>query len=207
MLVVSSPSGAGKTTLTRRLIEADPEVALSISVTTRPRRASEIDGRDYHFIPVGEFERMRDAGELLEWADVFGHFYGTPRGPVLAAIEAGRDVLFDIDWQGAAQLRQRMPAEFVGVFILPPSGAELARRLHTRAEDSEEVIRMRLAGAAREIGHWGEYDYVIVNEDLEAAFARLNAILLAERQRVSRRPAVAGHVDGLRADLESRLAR
>jgi guanylate kinase len=205
MLVVSSPSGAGKTTLTRRLIASDPDIELSVSVTTRARRRNERDRKDYHFISVEEFERMRAAGELLESADVFGNLYGTPRPPVLAALEAGRDVLFDIDWQGTRQIRKAAPGDVASVFILPPSAGELMSRLVRRAQDTIEVIRRRLSGAVGEVEHWDEYDYVIVNDDLDAAFDQLRAVLVAERLRVARRRALEAHVAGLREDLLGRL--
>ncbi len=205
MLVVSSPSGAGKTTLTRRLIETESGVDLSISVTTRERRPDERDRHDYHFISVDEFSRMRDGGELLEWADVFGNFYGTPRVPVLAALESGREVLFDIDWQGTRQIRENAPADVASVFVLPPSASELMSRLVKRGQDPFDVIKRRLSGAIAEIEHWGEYDYVIVNDDLDAAFDQLRAVLVAERLRASRRVAAAAHVERLRHDLLGRL--
>src|ERR1700733_4807444 len=180
MLVLSSPSGAGKTTLSRKLLEADPMVDLSISVTTRKQRPGEIAGEHYHFVDDSSFDRMvQDAG-LLEWAQVFGNRYGTPRGPVDAALARGRDVLFDIDWQGPQQLREKVRGDLVSVFVLPPSIPELERRLHSRAQDSDEVIRGRMAKAADEMSHWAEYDYVIVNRDLDHAFAELRAILAAE---------------------------
>ncbi|CAN5372578.1 guanylate kinase [soil metagenome] len=181
MLVVSSPSGAGKTTLTRNLLEMEEGVMLSISVTTRARRASEINGVHYHFITEGRFAAMRDAGELLESAEVHSHHYGTPRQPVIDALAAGRDVLFDIDWQGTLQLYESMRSDVVSVFVLPPSAAELKARLERRAEDSEAIIARRLRNAAEEIPHWREYDYVLVNRDLDKSFARLRAILTAER--------------------------
>jgi guanylate kinase len=181
MLIVSSPSGAGKTTLTRNLLEQEENVSLSISITTRKRRPSEIDGVHYHFTSNRRFEVMRDSGELLEWAEVHGHFYGTPREPVEKALAAGRDVLFDIDWQGTQQLYEKMPNDVVSVFVLPPSATELKARLERRAEDTEETIARRLRNAAEEIPHWSEYDYVLVNRDLDKSFARLRAILTAER--------------------------
>jgi len=201
LLVVSSPSGAGKTSLTRRLIETETGIELSISVTTRARRSTERDRHDYRFISVGEFAAMRDGGELLEWAEVFGNFYGTPRAPVEAALEAGRDVLFDIDWQGARQIRESAPADLASVFILPPSAGELRHRLETRAEDTADVIARRLKGAIAEIVHWDEYDYVIVNDAFEVAFDELRAILVAERLRTGRRSVMAAGVEGLRRDL------
>lgn len=181
MLIVSSPSGAGKTTLTRNLLEQEENVSLSISVTTRARRPSEIDGVHYHFISKRQFEIMRDSDDLLEWAEVHGNFYGTPREPVEKALAEGHDVLFDIDWQGTLQLYQKMRADIVSVFVLPPSATELKARLERRAEDSQEIIARRLRNAAEEIPHWTEYDYVLVNRDLDKSFARLRSILTAER--------------------------
>jgi guanylate kinase len=201
MLVVSSPSGAGKTTLTRNLLEQEENVSLSISVTTRPRRASEIDGVHYHFIPRRRFEAMRDSDELLEWAEVHGNLYGTPREPVEAALTAGRDMLFDIDWQGTQQLYAKMRADVVSVFVLPPSASELKVRLERRAEDSGDVITRRLRNAAEEIPHWSEYDYVLINRDLDKSFARLRAILTAERLKRVLKPNLQGFVADLLADL------
>ena len=201
MLVVSSPSGAGKTTLTRNLLEQEENVAMSVSVTTRERRSSEIDGVHYHFISRRRFESMRDSDELLEHAEVHGNYYGTPREPVEAALAAGRDMLFDIDWQGTQQLYAKMRADVVSVFVLPPSAGELRTRLERRAEDSPEVIARRLKNAAEEIPHWNEYDYVLVNRDLDKSFARLRAILTAERLKRVLKPSLEGFVDGLLADL------
>jgi len=202
MLVVSSPSGAGKTTLTRNLLEQEENVSLSISVTTRARRASEIDGVHYHFLPSKRrFETMRDADELLEWAEVHGNYYGTPREPVEAALASGRDMLFDIDWQGTQQLYAKMRADVVSVFVLPPSAEELRHRLERRAEDSGDVIIRRLRNAAEEIPHWVEYDYVLVNRDLDKSFARLRAILTAERLKRVLKPNLQGFVAELLADL------
>src|SRR5579871_5209331 len=177
MLVLSSPSGAGKTTLSRMLLKADRGVELSVSVTTRPKRPGEVDGRDYHFIDRARFETMVRAGDLLEWAEVFNHRYGTPRRPVYAALRAGRDVLFDIDWQGTQQLREKARDDLVSVFILPPSVNELERRLHSRAQDTHDIIRGRMAKAAGGMSHWPEYDYVIVNSDKARAFTEVRAIL------------------------------
>ena len=202
MLVVSSPSGAGKTTLTRNLLEQEENVSLSISVTTRARRASEIDGVHYHFIPRRRFETMRDADELLEWAEVHGNYYGTPREPVETALAAGRDMLFDIDWQGTQQLYAKMRADVVSVFVLPPSASELKARLERRAEDSGDVITRRLRNAAEEIPHWNEYDYVLVNRDLDKSFARLRAILTAERLKRVLKPSLESFVAELLADLK-----
>ncbi len=181
MFILSSPSGAGKTTLADRLLKQDGEMALSISATTRPRRPGEVHGQDYYFVSKDEFLRMRDNGELLEWANVFGHLYGTPRGLVEDTLRAGRDVLFDIDWQGAQQLDEVAGEDVVKVFILPPSRAELERRLRQRAQDTEDVVQTRMAKADAEISHWAEYDYVIVNYDLEESEELLRSILFAER--------------------------
>lgn len=187
MLAISSPSGAGKSTIARTLLSKDEQVSLSVSVTTRQRRPSEIEGVHYHFVSQREFERLRDSDSLLEWAEVHGNFYGTPREPVETAMAGGRDMLFDIDWQGAQQLQEKMPADVVSIFVLPPTMTELQSRLHRRAEDSEEVIAMRLANSRAEIGHWREYDYVIVNDDLEIAFDAVQSIVKAERLRRDRR--------------------
>jgi guanylate kinase len=183
MFVVSSPSGAGKTTLTRNLVNADRNLKLSISVTTRPRRPSEVDGVHYHFISRTEFAAMRRAGNLLEFAKVHGNCYGTPRRPVERALAGGLDVLFDIDWQGAQQLYEKMRADVVSVFVLPPSARELKARLERRAEDSGDTIRRRLKNAAKEIPHWAEYDYVLINRDLDRSFRDLRHILAAERAK------------------------
>ena len=201
MLVVSSPSGAGKTTLTRKLLEQEENVALSVSVTTRARRPSEIDGVHYHFITRRRFEQMRDGGELLECAEVHGNYYGTPREPVETALGAGRDMLFDIDWQGTQQLYEKMRADVVSVFVLPPSAEELKHRLERRAEDSPDVIARRLENAAEEIPHWNEYDYVLVNRDLDKSFMRLRAILTAERLKRVLMPNLNSFVAELLADL------
>ena len=189
MLVLSSPSGAGKSTIARNLLE-DPEVdiELSVSVTTRESRPSEIDGKHYHFLSVREFERMRDTDALLEWAQVHSNFYGTPRDPVEKAMADGRDMLFDIDWQGGLQLAEKARGDVVSIFILPPSMAELQARLKRRAEDTPEVIEKRLANALVEIPHWRDYDYVVINDDLNRAFHQVEAILVAERLRRDRRP-------------------
>jgi guanylate kinase len=202
MLVVSSPSGAGKTTLTRNLLEMEEGVMLSISVTTRVRRPSEIEGVHYHFITERRFMAMRDAGELLESAEVHGHHYGTPRQPVIDALAAGRDVLFDIDWQGTLQLYESMRSDVVSVFVLPPSAAELKARLERRAEDSEAIIARRLRNAAEEIPHWREYDYVLVNRDLDKSFARLRSILTAERLKRVHETDLQKFVGRLLSDLK-----
>jgi guanylate kinase len=200
MLVLSSPSGAGKTTLSRRLLQADPTLQLSVSVTTRPRRLSEMDGVDYQFIDRDRYDAMVRNDELLEHAEVFGNCYGTPKREVEAALAAGRDVLFDIDWQGTLQLKQRVPADIVTVFILPPSFGELERRLHRRAEDSDEIIRDRMAKAVEEMRHYEDYDYIVVNHDLETAFGAVHAILLAERYKRSRQVGLPAFVRTLQAD-------
>jgi guanylate kinase len=197
MLILSSPSGAGKTTLSRRLREADSNMRLSISVTTRSPRPGEVHGEHYLFASVEEFAAMRERGEFLEWAEVFGNFYGTPRAPVEAALENGRDVLFDIDWQGARQIAGLMPSDVVSVFILPPSRAALRQRLQTRAADTAEVIAMRQAAANSEMSHWCEYQYVLVNDDLETCFRSLTAILAAERLTRERNHGLAAFVAGL----------
>lgn len=201
LLVLSSPSGAGKTTLSKRLLAADPMLGVSISVTTRSPRPGEVDGRDYHFISADEFKRRETAGELLEWASVHGNFYASPRAPVEVAVATGRDMLFDIDWQGARQIRDKLGDDVVSVFILPPTGKALERRLMARGQDSAEVVARRVAAAAGEIVHWAEYDYVIVNHDLDASFAALCGILAAERHRRARQTGLAAFVDGVLADL------
>jgi guanylate kinase len=201
MFVLSSPSGAGKTTLSRMLLRADRRVDLSVSVTTRPKRRGEINGRDYYFIDRTRFDSMVKKGELLEWADVFGHRYGTPRRPVVDALKAGRDVLFDIDWQGTQQLREKARDDLVSVFILPPTTPELARRLKRRAQDSKDVIASRMAKAAGEMSHWPEYDYVIVNRDKAEAFAEVKAILAAERLKRERQIGLSDFVRALQAKL------
>jgi len=207
MLVLSSPSGAGKTTLSRNLLEQenidDPgKLELSVSATTRPRRASEIEGVHYHFLSRRQFEAMRERGELLEWAEVHGNFYGTPRDPVEKALAQGRDVLFDIDWQGTRQLLDKMRDDVVTVFVLPPTAAELKSRLVRRAEDSDGVIAERLRNAAEEFLHWNEYDYILVNRDLDKSFARLRAILTAERLKRVKMPNLESFVAKLLADLK-----
>lgn len=206
MLVLSSPSGAGKSTIARNILEQEDDIALSVSVTTRPRRGSEIDGVHYNFVDERAFERLREHDELLESAQVHGNFYGTPREPVEQAMAAGRDMLFDIDWQGARQLSQKMRADVVSIFILPPSMAELRARLQRRAEDSADVIDRRLRNAAREIEQWREYDYVIVNDDLGRAFDAVRAIVRAERLRRDRRPGLFDFVNGLLADAPGQVA-
>lgn len=198
MLVLSSPSGAGKSTIARNLLQDDPDISLSVSVTTRARRGSEIDGKDYHFISEREFEIMRDNGRLLEWAEVHGNFYGTPFDPVQQAMDEGRDMLFDIDWQGALQMFEAARADIVSIFILPPSMTELRNRLIRRAEDAEDVIERRLANSKVEMEHWNEYQYPLINDDLDNCFADVKAILRAERLRRDRRSVgMSGFVSGL----------
>jgi guanylate kinase len=201
MFVLSSPSGAGKTTLSRRLLESDPKVEMSVSVTTRLPRRGEENGRDYHFIDTKKFEEMAREGQLLESAQVFDHRYGTPRAPVEAALAKGCDVLFDIDWQGTQQLREKASGDVVSVFILPPSVAELERRLHTRAQDTDEVIRRRMMKSADEMSHWAEYDYVIINMDLDDAFAQVKTILSAERVKRHRQVGLSDFVRDLQSGI------
>ncbi len=201
MLVLSSPSGAGKSSISRALIDEERDrLFLSISVTTRARRPSEVDGIHYHFIDAKRFERMRVGGELLEWAEVHGNLYATPLGPVEEALSDGRDVLFDIDWQGAAQLAAAKPDDVVQIFILPPSMAELKVRLERRAEDEDDVIKRRLENAIDEMEHWPEYDYVVVNEDLSRSLAVVRSILVAERHRRVRQRGLADFISELRSE-------
>lgn len=194
MLVLSSPSGAGKSSIARALLARDKRLQMSVSVTTRPPRPGEVDGVDYRFIDERTFASMVAEGELLEHATVFGHRYGSPRGPVEASLRGGRDVLFDVDWQGTQQLRQNARADLVSVFILPPSRAELERRLHARAQDAEEVVQRRMAKAADEMSHWAEYDYIVVNREIDRAVAEVQAILNAERLRRERQVGLAEFV-------------
>jgi guanylate kinase len=205
MLVISSPSGAGKSALSRLLLQAEPSVLLSVSVTTRARRPSEVDGQHYHFVSVETFEAMRTRGDLLEWAEVHGNFYATPRKPVEAALAEGRDVLFDIDVKGTLQLYDTMRPDVVSVFILPPSIAELNRRLHRRAEDAEDVILRRLRTARTEMAHWQDYDYILMNDDIDRCFSELRAILAVERLKRARNPHLAGVIDTLQIDLATML--
>ena len=200
MLVLSSPSGAGKSTIARNLLEFDPSFSLSVSVTTRARRTSEIDGIHYRFVDRDEFERLRAGDGLLEWAEVHGNFYGTPRAPAEKAMREGRDMLFDIDYQGALQLQEKAGDDVVSIFILPPSMEELKTRLLRRAEDSAETIAIRLKNSKVEIGRWRDYDYVVVNDDLDRAFQAVRAIIAAERLKRDRRP-------GLEAFTEQLLAQ
>jgi guanylate kinase len=201
MLVLSSPSGAGKTTLSRRLLESDHQLELSVSVTTRPQRPGEVEGRDYRFIDRARFDGMVKQGELLEWAEVFGHRYGTPRAPVQAALGQGRDVLFDIDWQGTQQLREKAGGDLATIFVLPPSIPDLEGRLRTRAQDTDDVIHRRMSKAADEMSHWAEYDYVVINRDLDRAFAEVQAILAAERLKRERQTGLTTFV----RDLQSKI--
>ena len=201
MLVLSSPSGAGKTTLARGLLMADDHIEMSVSLTTRPPRPGEIDGQDYHFVDAQAFGEMRNRGEMLEHAKVCDPYYATPRQPVDAALSAGRDVLFDIDWQGTQQLQASAGADLVKVFLLPPSAAELEKRLKARAQDSADVVARRMSKASNEISHYPEYDYVIVNEDAEDSLAQLRAILTAERLKRDRQTGLSDFVQTLRGSL------
>ena len=199
MLVLSSPSGAGKTTISRRLLEEDDNLTLSVSVTTRPRRPSETDGVDYRFIEKQAFDRMVANGELMEHAMVFGHYYGTPREEVEAALALGRDIMFDVDWQGAQQLGEAARADLVTIFILPPSTEELERRLKARAQDPPEVVVARMSRAADEMSHWSEYDYIVINDDLEESVRRVCAVLAAERLRRYRQIGLNDFIKRMRA--------
>jgi guanylate kinase len=201
MLVLSSPSGAGKTTISRRLLEMDTGITMSVSVTTRPKRPGEVAGVDYHFVDPTEFNLMVNRGQLLEWAKVFGNYYGTPREPVEEAMKAGQDVLFDIDWQGTQQVAEGARDDLVTVFILPPSAHELERRLTGRAQDSAQEIAKRMAKASDEMSHWAEYDYVIVNRNVDEAVAKVHGILNAERLRRRRQVGLSEFVKGLQAGV------
>jgi guanylate kinase len=198
MLVLSSPSGAGKTTLSRQLLENDPHIQLSVSCTTRPKRPNERDGVDYRFVDTATFRGMIERQEFLEYAEVFGNYYGTPRAAVDAALNSGRDMLFDIDWQGTQQLRDKGRADLVTVFILPPSTRDLEKRLLTRAQDSKEVVAQRMAKAADEMSHWAEYDYVVVNRDIGTSLTSLKAILTGERLKRTRQVGLSEFVKALR---------
>ena len=198
MLVLSSPSGAGKTTLSRQLLDNDKQIQLSVSATTRARRSGEKDGVDYQFVDTATFSGMVERGEFLEHARVFDHFYGTPRAPVEAALMAGRDVLFDIDWQGTQQLKEKAGSDLVTVFILPPSTRDLERRLITRAQDSMDVVQKRMAKAADEMSHWAEYDYQIINRDIATSLMELKSILTAERLKRERQVGLSNFVKALR---------
>jgi len=202
MFVLSSPSGAGKTTLSRLLMERMPDMRMSVSVTTRPKRPGEVEGRDYHFVDKARFSAMEKNGDLLEWATVFENLYGTPRKPFEQALAAGHDVLFDIDWQGTQQLRQRARSDVVSVFLLPPSAEALEARLHSRAQDSHEVIRGRMSRASHEMSHWAEYDYVVVNNDLDEAYSKIESILQVERLRRERQMWLSQYVRSLQRQLE-----
>ncbi|AWL96513.1 MULTISPECIES: guanylate kinase [Bradyrhizobium] len=202
MFVLSSPSGAGKTTLSRLLIDRMSGLKMSVSATTRPMRPGEVNGKDYLFVDKPRFEAMVKGDELLEWATVFDNSYGTPRSPVEAALSSGQDVLFDIDWQGTQQLREKARADVVSVFILPPSAADLEKRLHSRAQDSDEVIRKRMSRASHEMSHWAEYDYIVINHDVDEAFAEVQSILKAERLKRERRIGLVGFVRALQAQLQ-----
>ena len=201
MLVLSSPSGAGKTTLSRRLLDSDRQLELSVSVTTRSQRPGEVDGRDYRFIDRARFDAMVNQGELLEWAEVFGHRYGTPRAPVQAALRQGRDVLFDIDWQGTQQLREKAGGDLATIFVLPPSIPDLEQRLRTRAQDTDDVIHGRMSKAADEMSHWAEYDYVVINRDLDRAFTEVQSILAAERLKRERQTGLTSFVRNLQSKI------
>ena len=200
MFILSSPSGAGKTTISRMLLERDAEIKLSVSATTRPMREGEVDGKDYHFVSQAEFDRMVEDSEFLEWATVFGNSYGTPKAQVKAGLREGQDYLFDIDWQGTQQLYQKMEVDVVRVFILPPSLEELQRRLNGRGTDSAEVIAARMERARAEISHWDGYDYVVVNDDVEACYDQVCEILHAERMRRARQTGLIGFVRELMKD-------
>ena len=201
MLVLSSPSGAGKTTLSRRLLQEDRDIDLSISVTTRKPRPGEIDGHDYRFVDDATFDGMLKNDKLLEWATVFGNRYGTPRAPVMTSLQSGRDVLFDIDWQGTQQLNEKARTDVVSIFVLPPSIVELERRLSMRAQDDESVIKQRMARAGDELSHWAEYDYVIVNDAFDRAFSQVSSILSAERLKRQRQPGLSAFVRTLTGQL------
>jgi guanylate kinase len=203
MFVLSSPSGAGKTTLSRLLMERMGGLRMSVSATTRPKRPGEVEGRDYMFVDHARFEEMVKRQDLLEWATVFDNRYGTPRAPVEAALSAGQDVLFDIDWQGTQQLREKARADVVSVFILPPSAADLEKRLHSRAQDSADVIRARMSRASHEMSHWAEYDYIVINHEIDAAFAEVQSILKAERLKRERRTGLTTFVRELQRQLET----
>lgn len=207
LLILSSPSGAGKTTLARRLLAWDPRVRFSVSATTRAPRPGEVDGREYHFVTRAQFEDMVARGELLEHAEVFGHLYGSPRRPVEAAMGQGRDTLFDIDWQGGQQIRSSsLGQEVVSIFILPPSMGELARRLAARGQDSATVIAGRMARSMAEVSHWAEYDYVLVNRDLDETDARVRDVVEAERLRRERQPWLPDFVRGLAREFQEGVA-
>jgi guanylate kinase len=202
MFVLSSPSGAGKTTLSRMLIDRMPGLKMSVSVTTRAKRPGEVEGQDYLFVDKARFEEMVKRNELLEWATVFDNRYGTPRVPVEEALTRGEDVLFDIDWQGTQQLREKAHDDVVSLFILPPSALDLEKRLHSRAQDSHDVIRGRMSRASHEMSHWAEYDYIVINHEVDAAFAEVQSILRAERLKRKRRTGLTTFVRDLQRQLE-----
>ncbi len=199
MFVLSSPSGAGKTTISRAILEGDPDIVMSVSMTTRPKRPGEVAGEDYIFTETTKFNMLVNRGELLEYAKVFDHYYGTPRGTVMEALESGKDILFDIDWQGTQQLAEKARDDLVSVFILPPSTSELERRLKTRAQDTPEVVESRMRRAPDEMSHYREYDYIIVNRDVEESIEKVMAILRAERLKRDRQVGLGEFVKGLRA--------
>ncbi|MCJ8322680.1 MAG: guanylate kinase [Rhizobiales bacterium] len=205
MFVLSSPSGAGKSTLSKLLLHDDKNIKLSISATTRTPRPGEVDGEDYFFLSIEDFRAKIDNGEMLEWAEVFGNLYGTPRTPVYEALKAGKDVLFDIDWQGTQQLHATAKAELVRVFILPPTATALEQRLHSRAQDSIEVINSRMKGASRELEHWAEYDYIIINDDLKASEKKLKAILFSEKQKRMRQTGLVEFVRDMQIELRTKF--
>jgi guanylate kinase len=204
LLILSSPSGAGKSTLSRMLMDWDPTMRFSVSATTRKPRPGEVEGRDYYFLSQQAFAENVRKGEMLEHAEVFGNFYGSPRAPVDEAMKNGRDTLFDIDWQGGQQIKQAMRGDVTSVFILPPSIAELERRLRSRAQDSDAEISKRMAKSRDEISHWAEYDYVLVNDDLRKTFEQLTDILQVERMRRDRQPQLSAFVRGLNAEFAAR---
>lgn len=197
MLVLSSPSGAGKSTISRALLEKHPDLTMSVSATTRPMRPGEVEGKDYYFIDKAKFEDMVADGDFLEHAQVFDNYYGTPRPPVVKALEQGKDVLFDVDWQGTQQLRQNARDDLVSIFILPPSVEELERRLYTRGQDPEDVVKKRMAKATSEMSHWAEYDYIIINEAIEHSVREAEAILSAERLKLMRRVGMSEWLRGM----------
>lgn len=205
MLILSSPSGAGKTSISRAILRQDDNIQLSVSVTTRPKRANEVDGVDYHFKTVDEFKQMREAGLLLEWAEVHGNFYATPKAQIDELLDAGKDVLFDIDYQGALQLYEKCADDIIGIFVLPPSITELKHRLERRADDNEEVIKRRLKTARQELREWNKYDYVIVNNDLDKSCTLVTEIINAARIQRSRQSNLSSFIKGLQDELESIL--